>query len=1408
SNFKIKKSLSADKKEPNKSWGSTISNVPSSSTIECMLSKLFSVKFGNDHVAKIMVNGDYKIGNVTILRVYFVEGLGHNLFSVGQFCDSDLEVAFRQHTCFIRNLEGLVRGLPKIKFEHDHLCFACAMGKSKKKSHKPKSEDTNQEKLYLLHMDLCGPMRVKSVNGKKYILVIIDDYSRFTCIKCLRSKDEAPDFIIKFLKMIQVRLKVPVRQAVASACYIQNRSTVRLHHGKKPYELLHNKLPDLSFLYVFGALCYPTNDSKNLGKLQPKADIGIFIGYAPTKKAFQIYNRRTRRIVETIHVDFDELTVMASEQSSSGPTLHEMTPATITPIADAIPPEQAESTGSPSSTIVDHDVPSPSKSQTTAETQSHGIPQDVEEDIHDIEVAHMGNDSLFVSTRLQLYEQALFCYYDAFLTSVKPKRYKDALIQSCWIEAMQEELNEFKRLKNKARLVARGYRQGEGINFDESFAPVARLEAIRIFLAYAAHKNMVVYQMDVKTAILNALYGLKQAPCVWYDMLSSFLISQNFSKGLVDPTLFIRRNGNDILLVQIYVNDIIFAASTPVLCDLFAKITCSKSKMSMMGKISFFLGLRISQSPRGIFINQSKYALESLKKYGFESCDPLDTPTVEKSKLDEDTEEKFVDPSHYHGQSISTSDITLSRSMLRMRHSGEIRRLTDVNIIKLHQPWRSFAAIINKCISRKNTGYNSPRNSEAYKEYYVVSTGAAPPKTKASVRKTKISFDPIVTPPTAAGTRLSTSGKGKQPAKASKAKRDDDDDQNEGNNDDQDFDKEGEEFIHPKLSIHDEKETKDEESFDPIAKTAKNSDDEGVDEENLGLNVGREEGQDEEDDEDELYRDVNINLEGRVVKMADMDVQGPTIMAPLTLSAPTLTPSTIATISTVPQALTPSTTFPNTLLQDLPNFGLLFGFDHQLKTLEANFFEFVQTNQFAVSSILRIVQRYMDQWMNEAVKTIKEQFKEQVKVQVSKILPKIEKTVNKQLEAEVLTRSSNSSKTAYAVAADLSEMELKKILIEKIEGNKSIHRSDEQRNFYKALVEAYKSDKIILDTYGDTVTLKRRHDDADKDEEPSAGSDRGSKRRREGKEPEPTSTPKEKATRTTGKSTQGSKSQQMSASESVIGKEPMQTTHDLEEPSHQEFESGHRVIPFNHSINNDLEYLRGGASSRKYTTSVTKTKAADYGHTKWIEDLVPRTMWIQDPVGYDKHALWGISHWGRKRQQFYGFSINRESARDVYSKRRIIAVTELKIVEWHNYKHLDWIMVCRDDEKLYKFKEGDFKRLRIKDIEDMLLLLVQRKLSNLTNKDKQSRSMWIDELHKFSDGMLNDVRTALDDCLKGIRMKYLPQTIWRKSDKERAAAMIQVIDKQIKMRRIMRSLKRFVGERLYEGDFRMLQRTI
>ncbi|GJR30357.1 retrovirus-related pol polyprotein from transposon TNT 1-94 [Tanacetum coccineum] len=391
-------------------------------------------------------------------------------------------------------------------------------------------------------MDLCGPMRVASVNGKKYILVIVDDYSRFTWVKHLRSKDEAPDFIIKFLKMIQVWLKVHVRrirtdngtefqngvaerrnrtlieaahtmliyakallflwaEAVATACYTKNRSIVRIRHGKTRYDLLHDKPPDLSFFHVFGALCYPTNDSENL--------------------------------------DFDELTVMASEHSSSGPALHEMTPATIslglvpnpspstpfvspsrsnwdilfqplfdkifTPppsvdhpapevialIANVVAPEPAASTGSPSSTIVDQDAPSPSNSQTTPKNQSPIIPNDVEEDNHDLDVAHMNNDPYFGIPILEVPSDQSSST-DSIHTIVHPdhqisehnsKWTKDHPLKNI-IDELDRPLDELRgMLKNKARLLACGYTQEERIDLEESFDP----GKMRIMLVVKIH---------------------------------------------------------------------------------------------------------------------------------------------------------------------------------------------------------------------------------------------------------------------------------------------------------------------------------------------------------------------------------------------------------------------------------------------------------------------------------------------------------------------------------------------------------------------------------------------------------------------------------------------------------------------------------------------------------------------------------------------------------------------------------------------------------------------------------------------------------------------------------------------------------------------------------------------------------
>ncbi|GKA33141.1 retrovirus-related pol polyprotein from transposon TNT 1-94 [Tanacetum coccineum] len=244
--------------------------------------------------------------------------------------------------------------------------------------------------------------------------------------------------------------------------------------------------------------------------------------------------------------------------------------------------------------------------------------------------------------------------------------------------------------KNKARLVAKGYRQEDGIDLKEYFAPVACIEAIRIFIANAASKNMTIYQMDVKTTFLNgelkeevyvsqpegfvdpdhpthvyslkkALYDLKQALRAWYDTLSQFLLDNKFSKGAVDPTLFTRKTSKHILLVQIYVDDIIFTSTNPKACDIFSNEMSSKFQMSMMGQMSFFLGLQVSQNPGGIFINQSKFALEILKKFRMDSCDPVDTPMVDRLKLDEDPLGIPVDQTRFRSMVGSLMYLTASR---------------------------------------------------------------------------------------------------------------------------------------------------------------------------------------------------------------------------------------------------------------------------------------------------------------------------------------------------------------------------------------------------------------------------------------------------------------------------------------------------------------------------------------------------------------------------------------------------------------------------------------------------------------------------------------------------------------------------------------------------------------------------
>ncbi|GJZ75732.1 hypothetical protein Tco_0640197 [Tanacetum coccineum] len=605
-------------------------------------------------------------------------------------------------------------------------------------------------------------------------------------------------------------------------------------------------------------------------------------------------------------------------------------------------------------------------------------------------------------------------------------------------------------------------------------------------------------------------------------------------------------------------------------------------------------------------------------------------------------------------------------------------------------------------------------------------------------------------------------------------------------------------------------------------------------------------GEQEDEEDEELYGDLNLNLERRD---AQVNQEKEEVHVTFTTELPVVQQQSSSISS-----------------------DLVSNSRHRVSSLETELFELKQTNQFAevVSSIPGIVDNYLASKMKDEVNVaiqlksnnpreeaqaeneeflnqiesnikaiIKDQVQAQVKAKVSKILPKVEKFVTESLGAEVLARSSNQPQISYAVAASLSEFELKKILIDKIDENKSMNRSDVQKNLYNALIESYNSDKDLFASYGDVVTLREDVMIKSKMKNPPLDQTEGRNER-------------DRARKSHQK-----KQLKRHLEEAFKATHDQLDWHNLKERSYLHDLSkplpliqnarGRQVIPFDHFINNDLEYLKGGSLSQRYTTSITKTKVAEYGHVKWIED-----------------------------KSFYRYATNMETLKDVYSRHKIITVTSLKIMEFFGYKHLEEFIVRRQDDQMCKFREGDFKRLRRQDIEDMLLLLVQRKLTNLNlderfalnvalrmymrcvviqervedlqlvvesyqkkinlsrpdsyRSDLQKMTpytaypdiqgiiyqddmdinhlMRTDELHKFSNGTLNHVRIALNDIATRIQMEYLPKRKWTKQDKQRARVMINAIDKKLRDRRLMRSLEKFVGGRPYRGDLRLLQRTI
>nr|GEV77897.1 hypothetical protein [Tanacetum cinerariifolium] len=520
-----------------------------------------TVRFRNDHVAAILGFGDLQWGNILITRFPFI----------------------------------LVAGLPKIKYHKEHLCLSYEQGKSKRASHPPKPVLNSRQRLHLLYMDLCGPMRIASINEKRYVLVIVDDYSLYTWVHFLRSKDEAPYVIIKFLKRIMVLLQrnwtlveaartmldfsrallFLWAETIATASFTQNCSIIHRRFNKTPYELINGRKPDISFLYVFGALCYPKNDREDIKKLGAKGDIGFFIGYYAISCAYRVYNRRTKKIMESMNVSFDELSAMDFKQRSSKPGLQRMTSRHISSGLDLTYAPSTITTQQPSEGELDllfearyDDYIGGQPSATARTVPPAQEPQDVDELNPNAMVDGKSFVNIFANSSTGAAASSSLQNVDPSNVLVPAPDNISPLTLKWLFKNKHDE--EQTIIRNKSRLVVRGYRQEEGIDFEESFALVARMEAIRIF--FSLKEDVYVCQpegfIDVDHPshvykLKKALYGLKQALRAWYDELSKFLLQNLFFKGTIDPTLFIRRFHDDILVVQVYVDDIIFGSTHP-----------------------------------------------------------------------------------------------------------------------------------------------------------------------------------------------------------------------------------------------------------------------------------------------------------------------------------------------------------------------------------------------------------------------------------------------------------------------------------------------------------------------------------------------------------------------------------------------------------------------------------------------------------------------------------------------------------------------------------------------------------------------------------------------------------------------------------------------------------------------------
>ncbi|PRQ45332.1 putative RNA-directed DNA polymerase [Rosa chinensis] len=721
-----------------------------------------SVTFGDGKKAKVVGKGIVTAPGIPNLKnVLYVEGLQANLISVSQLSDDFEEVRFNKLRCLVLDGKGKsvmgglrskdhcycvnandsvssqiclsssstddtlnlwhrrlchvnyqdlvklstkegVRGLPKLSGKPTGMCEGCKLGKQTRSSHRVINSMSTSQPLDLMHMDLVGPVQTKSLGGKKYMLVLVDDFSRFTWVKFLCEKSDAFDNFQNLSKMILneqyssnkciVRLRTdhgtefenasfdefcndmgikhefsaPITpqqngvverknrvliemgrvmlnsaglahtfwaEAISNACYTINRVIFRSGTEKTPYEILKGKKPNVSHLRVFGSPCYIYRDREYLAKFDAKSDKGVFLGYSLNSRAYRVYNKRTCSVMETINVSIDDSIVLSHTPCISFDQVLFEREKDDNAAAEGQEDEEASEGIDDTSAI--QPVYRTGQQQVHKDHSSSDIIGDVNDGLKTKRqakrvVSNLSILSCFIAKHQE--DISIITFY-GFVSVIEPKNAKEALCDVNWINAMQDELSQFARndvwflvprpdssnvigtkwifknksdekgqiTRNKARLVAQGYSQVEGLDFDETFAPVARLESVRLLFAIACHLRFILYQMDVKSAFLNgvlqeevyveqpagfidpihpdhvyrlkkALYGLKQAPRAWYERLSSHLLDKGYVRGSIDKTLFVKRTSHHLILAQVYVDDIVFGLTSDSLIEEFTNI--------------------------------------------------------------------------------------------------------------------------------------------------------------------------------------------------------------------------------------------------------------------------------------------------------------------------------------------------------------------------------------------------------------------------------------------------------------------------------------------------------------------------------------------------------------------------------------------------------------------------------------------------------------------------------------------------------------------------------------------------------------------------------------------------------------------------------------------------------------------